>query len=266
MGCGFSTRDDLACWFGNLSAFIYFLCNFPQLYLNFKRRSTKGFSNTFVIMKIFGLSFLVANSAVEELPFPIQLAGILLLFTSVISTIQIAVYNRYYSFLLWLSLPFIVLIISYSCPNTIEYSKWINPAISLISYIPLLSTCISERTTYGISVFAQHLNFIGSIFGLLMCQISSFCGFVNWVFYFIGIVQASLVYFVALYFGEMRLFDSANNDAGPNADMLNLMHSVSEQTNSISQIDNSNQDIIDINVEESENEKKSDNEVEKTGV
>ena len=136
MGCGFSTRDDLACWFGNLSAFIYFLCNFPQLYLNFKRRSTKGFSNTFVIMKIFGLSFLVANSAVEELPFPIQLAGILLLFTSVISTIQIAVYNRYYSFLLWLSLPFIVLIISYSCPNTIEYSKWINPAISLISYIP----------------------------------------------------------------------------------------------------------------------------------
>lgn len=213
----FSTRDDFACLFGNLAAFIYFLCNFPQLYLNFKRRSTKGFSNTFVIMRVFSLSFLVANSAVEGLPFPIQLSGILLLFTSIVSTIQIAIYNRYLLFLFWLTLPFYIMFISYNWPHTIEYTKWINPIISLLSYIPLLYTCISAQTTFGISVFAQHLNFIGSVFGLLMCKISNFCGLVNWIFYLIGIIQASLVYCVAIYYGEMRIFDSSKEATKENS-------------------------------------------------
>lgn len=213
MGCIYSTSDDIAALFGNLAALIYFLCNFPQLYLNFKRHSTKGFSNTFVILRVFSLSFLVANSAVEQLPFPIQLSGILLLFTSIISTIQVAIYNRYLVFLLWLTLPFYIMFISYTWPDTIEYTKWIHPVISLISYIPLICTCISAQTTNGISVFAQHLNFIGSVFGLLMCKISNFCQIVNWIFYFIGIIQASLVYCVAIYFGEMRLFDSSKENS-----------------------------------------------------
>ena len=247
MGCGFSTRDDLACWFGNCAAFIYFLCNFPQLYLNFKKRSTKGFSNTFVVMKVFALSFLVANSAVEDLPFPIQLSGFLLLFTSVISAIQISVYNHYFKFLLWLTLPFIITFISYTWPSTINYTKWINPIFSLVSYIPLLYTCISARTTYGISVFAQHLNFIGSLFGLLMCQISSFCGFVNWVFYSIGIVQASLVYSVAFYFGEMRLFDSSEDNDDENEALVDNI-----QPSNMLKLDDISQDILEINVEDSE--------------
>lgn len=200
--------EDFASLLGNLAAITYFLCNIPQIYLNFKRRSTKGFSNTFVIMRVFSLSFLVSNSAVEKHPFPIQLSGILLLFTSIVSAIQIAIYNRYFVFLLWLTVPIYVMFISYSWPTTIEYTKWINPTISLVSYIPLLYTCIISQTTNGISIFAQHLNFIGSLFGLLMCQISDYCLLVNWVFYFIGIVQASLVYCVALYFGEMRFFDT----------------------------------------------------------
>lgn len=202
------TRDDIASLFGHLAAIFYFLCNIPQLYLNFKRHSTKGFSNTFVIMRLFSLSFLVSNSSVEKHPFPIQISGILLLITSIVSAIQISIYNRYFIFLMWLTLPIYIMFISYSWPTTIEYTKWINPVFSLVSYLPLICTCIKARTTAGISVFAQHLNFIGSLFGLLMCNISEFCLNVNWMFYFIGIFQASLVYAVAICFGEMRFFDS----------------------------------------------------------
>lgn len=211
--CGHSTVADFACWLGNAAALVYFSCNFPQLYINFRRRSTVGFSSTFVVMKLFSISFQVANAAVKNSPFPIQLSGILLLLTSDIYVLQVSFYNHNKPFLLWFLMSFAVFFISYTWPSTITLTQWILPSFSLISYIPFLYTCYTAGTTLGISVFAQHLNFLGSILGLLMCLLAHTCTFVNWCFYLIGVIQASMVYIVAIHFHEMRFFDSVHQES-----------------------------------------------------
>ncbi|OHS99149.1 PQ loop repeat family protein [Tritrichomonas foetus] len=207
-GCGFSTIYDLSCWLGNLSALTYFLLNFPQLYMNFRRRSTRGFSSLFVLLRLFSISFHLANNTVLRAQFPVLLSGFLLLLTTILYVLQIAFYcenNRL--FLLWLIMPFVIFYISFSFPHTIVFTQWIMPSVSLISYIPLVAACFQSGTTYGISVFSQHLNLLGSIFGILMCLVGQMCSNSGLSFYLIGVSQALIVYTAAAYFGEMRFFD-----------------------------------------------------------
>ena len=141
VGCGFSTIKDVACWLGNFSAVVLFMCNIPQLWLNFRRRSTRGFSSTFVIIKLVSYSFQLANSSISKSSFPILFTGFLLLLTDLLYIIQIAFYNKNKKFMLWFLLMFLIFFVAYEWPQTAMYTQWIMPFISLLSYIPLLYTC-----------------------------------------------------------------------------------------------------------------------------
>jgi len=54
--------DEFAHVLGILSSICFALQYLPQAYLNFKRKSVKGFSTVGIIIKLIGASFLLLNS------------------------------------------------------------------------------------------------------------------------------------------------------------------------------------------------------------
>ena len=64
----------------------------------------------------------------------------------------------------------------------------------------------------GVSLFGQHLNFLGGILGLYMCSITTSCNDIGWLFYVISVGQSLTVFTLSIYYNEFRIFDKVNND------------------------------------------------------
>lgn len=115
-------------------------------------------------------------------------------------------------YLLWILFPIIPLVLARLWPWTIAYTNSIKPIGQIMSHVPQVIECIKLRTTLGISMSSQHLNFLGGAMGLLMCIIIPPIYKTTYLIYFNSVFQAVSIYAIALYYRE-PLFPSFGKES-----------------------------------------------------
>lgn len=205
--CGFDYPNGIACWMGNIASFCFFIVYIPQFLLNEKRKSVTGFSLSSTAFKLVGSSFLCVNSLFNGSGFPVFLYGFLNTFQHALFLVQFFRYSTSKSALLYMLIPVIPYILAKYFPKTMKYTDLVKPICQVVSHIPQLAQCIRLHTTTGCSMMGQHLNFIGSIFGIIMCYLENEESLKTWVIYFNSGFQAISMYLVAIWYHEMRFFD-----------------------------------------------------------
>ena len=142
--------DPFASFCGTAAAVSFFLVQIPQIYLNFMRKSTVGFSWEAIIIRTFGISFHVVNGIVAAMNFPLLLTGFLLLTEMFVILAQFALYREDRRFYIAFLIPIVPVMMSLIWPVTMEYTNYINPITQIACYIPFLYECVRVGTTHGI--------------------------------------------------------------------------------------------------------------------
>jgi uncharacterized protein with PQ loop repeat len=189
-GCGFDYPFGIACWLGNIASFAFFVVYVPQFVLNFRRKSCKGFSLQSTAIKLIGSSFLCVNSLFNNSGFPVFLYGFLNTVQHIGFLVQFWIYGGS-CFTMCLSLiPFIPLCICMAVPRLIPFTDLVKPFCQIASHIPQLRQCLKMRSTIGVSMFGQHLNFAGCVLGCWMCALLNEQSMKTWVIYVNSGLQA----------------------------------------------------------------------------
>lgn len=115
-------------------------------------------------------------------------------------------------YLLWILFPTIPLVMAKLWPQTIIFTNSIKPIGQIASHVPQVIECFKLRTTLGISMSSQHLNFLGGLMGLIMCYIIPPISRTTYVIYFNSVFQAVSLYGIALYYRE-PLFPSFGKES-----------------------------------------------------
>lgn len=205
---------------GYISAGLYFFVDVPQIYINFATRSTEGFSALAIFIRCVGNSFNLALCYFEKRSLEIALPSIILLFVHLIQIFQFFITRKKKFYLLLYAIPIAATLLSFFLPSISIATRYFNSASQIMCSIPFYYTCISLRTTLGISLFSLHLYFIGSIFGLLMCMINCQTDSIVWMFYFIAIIYSVFGFGLAMIYDEYRIFDTATKH--PKRDVIKL--------------------------------------------
>ena len=202
------------------------------MWLNFKRKSVRGFSTTGIVIKLVGASFLFMNAYMTGELISVVLYGLFNVLQHSIFMIQFSMYPSNNSspnngqgvnlvenalkddnkhtfkleaverkkYLIWLAFPLLPFMIATIAPKTIAATNMIKPITQVFSHLPQLQLCYQLKTTQGISMLSQHLNFIGGIAGLTMCFIIEPLFFTTYLLYLFSILQAVSLYAMALYY------------------------------------------------------------------
>jgi hypothetical protein len=115
-------------------------------------------------------------------------------------------------YLLWILFPLVPMAMASMWPGTIIYTNSIKPIGQIMSHIPQVIECFRLRTTLGISMSSQHLNFVGGACGLLMCLILPPVYKTTYLIYFNSVFQAVSIYAIAAYYAE-PLFPSFGKES-----------------------------------------------------
>lgn len=203
--CKGSGFQGFGCVMGDLAALLFFAVQIPQIIQNHKRKSMEGFSPVFVFVRLLGLSFHVVNGIIEKITFPLIFASSLLLIEFLIFIYQFAVYENNKKYFLGFLIILPAIVISPAFPITLVVTDLINPVSQIACYYPLVMECIRTKSTRGVSLIGQHLNFSAAVFGLLMCTASVSCDGLGWVYYLISLGQSVTVYSLAIYYDEFKI-------------------------------------------------------------
>jgi hypothetical protein len=210
------TRDEYSVIFGDLSSFCFFLVYIPQFIFNLRRRSVVGFSLSSTVLKLVGSAFLFVNSVYKEASFPYILYGLLNTIEHILFLFQFLLYGHQTKPLLFVATPLVPWFICEYFPEFIKYTDLVKPLTQLISCFPQLYACMDIQTTMGLSMYGQHLHFVGSVFGFMMLLLQQNFSFVAWFLYGNSFFQAYSVYVLAAWYGELRWADAphvAKDDA-----------------------------------------------------
>lgn len=191
---------------GYLATISFAIQYIPQAYLNYKRKSVKGYSPIGVTIKLIGASFLAINSILLKEMIPICLYGILNVSQHLFFMIQFAIYDndrRYYSFFL---LPIFAFLLGTLLPSSIPYTNSLKPISQFLSHLPQLYLSYKKKTTEGVSLTTQHLNMIGGVCGLFMYSIVEAKTYSTVLMYWSSLFQAISLYIFAIYFDGWMSF------------------------------------------------------------
>lgn len=194
---------------GLLSSICFGLQYLPQTYLNFRRKSVKGFSTLGIIIKLAGASFLLVNSFLVGEAFPVIFYGLINVVQHSIFILQFSMYpsdvHARENFFHWLLFPIIPYFIGVYSPDSIVITNNIKPITQVLSHLPQLKVCIDIRTTAGVSMMSQHFNLVGGVLGLSMCLFIPPIS--NQVYFIYGnsVMQALSIYALYVYYDYYAL-------------------------------------------------------------
>jgi len=190
----------IAKYFGIFSSICFALQYLPQTYLNFQRKSVKGFSTLGIIIKLFGASFLLVNSYLNGETFPVIFYGLINVIQHSIFILQFFFYTSESNYLQWLLFPAIPYLIGKFFPESLPFTNTIKPITQILSHLPQLKVCYDIKTTSGVSMLSQHFNIIGGILGVYMCFVIPPVSAMTYLIYFNSIFQAVSLYALAIYY------------------------------------------------------------------
>eukprot|EP01120_Amphizonella_sp_Union-15-10_P012288 TRINITY_DN5432_c0_g2_i1.p1 TRINITY_DN5432_c0_g2~~TRINITY_DN5432_c0_g2_i1.p1 ORF type:complete len:236 (-),score=21.80 TRINITY_DN5432_c0_g2_i1:78-785(-) len=197
----------LAYALGIFASFCFTFQYIPQAVLNYKRKSVRGFSTTGIIMKHVGASFLLVNSYLQEETLAVICYGLVNVIQHSLFMFQFSIYGSEEKpgskkYLLWLFFPLVPLLLGLFYPITMTGTNSMKPITQVLSHIPQLVECVKLKTTRGVSLPTQHLNFLGGIAGLYMCFVIPPVATTTYLIYLNSIFQALSIYFLAHYYSE----------------------------------------------------------------
>jgi len=194
------TPTLVAHYFGIVSSICFGIQYLPQTWLNFRRKSVKGFSTHGIIIKLFGASFLLVNSYLNGETFPVICYGLVNVIQHSIFILQFYFYTQESNYLQWLLFPAIPFLIGKNWPETLVFTNTIKPITQILSHVPQLKVCYDLQTTSGVSITSQHLNLVGGLLGMYMCYIIPPVSTMTYLIYVNSIFQALSLYAMALYY------------------------------------------------------------------
>eukprot|EP01114_Cavostelium_apophysatum_P015047 TRINITY_DN4027_c0_g1_i3.p1 TRINITY_DN4027_c0_g1~~TRINITY_DN4027_c0_g1_i3.p1 ORF type:complete len:247 (-),score=42.78 TRINITY_DN4027_c0_g1_i3:227-967(-) len=218
----FLVSSEFAKLLGFLSTICFTLQYLPQIFLNFSRKSVKGFSAIGIIIKHVGASFLFVNSLWSGEVLAVVLYGLFNVVQHSMFMFQFAYYPHLEDgpnneevkivrtpsqekafkekYLLWLMFPAVPAVLAAIAPSTMKLTNSVKPITQVLSHLPQLRVCYELKTTNGVSLTSQHLNMIGGICGLYMCWIVPPVSWSTYIIYFNSILQAGSLYAMAFYY------------------------------------------------------------------
>jgi len=207
---------ETAKFLGLIATICFSLQYLPQTYLNWKRKSVVGFSAPAIVLKLFGGCFLFINAWVTGEAYPVVLYGLCNTVQHSYFMFQFFWYKKETNstkYLLFLAFPLIPIFLWLTIPSSIVYTNSFKPISQVISHFPQLVLCYQKKTTSGVSMHSQHLNFTGGLAGLIMCFVLTPKANTTYLLYFNSIFQAlSLYYFAAIYDGVAAIFGCEKRD------------------------------------------------------
>ena len=220
--CDFSYPKGFACWLGNIASILFVVVYVPQFRLNFKRKSVEGFSLPSVILKYLGNAFLFVNSTFHGSAIPILLYGGLSLIIQFGFLIQFYQYKNDLLALFFTAIPIIPYFINIAFPSLVTLTDSIKPITQILSLGAQVVKCVKLKTTFGISIFGQHMNVLGAFLGFIMCIVIGPMPLSTWLIYINSLLQGISFYVLALMYHEMRFCDSTETKETP-PDELSLI-------------------------------------------
>jgi uncharacterized protein with PQ loop repeat len=225
----FATNELLAHTAGVFSSLCFLLQYVPQIVWNYSRKSVRGFSAVGIIMKLVGASFLLINALLTGENSAVVLYGLCNVVQHSIFMFQFSTYThddshksegdlkelpqqsekgsvkeafteRKEQFLAWLFFPILPIFMGFYFPETMYFTNSIKPFTQVISHLPQLKVCWQLKTTNGVSLTSQHLNFVGGIAGLYMCLVLPPVHSTTYLIYVNSILQALSLYALAVYY------------------------------------------------------------------
>ncbi|KAN0023350.1 hypothetical protein ACTFIU_011520 [Dictyostelium citrinum] len=184
---------------GILSSILFGVQYLPQMYLNFKRKSVQGFSSSGIIIKLVGASFLFVNSWLTGESMPIVFYGLINVFQHTIFMFQFSIYDTVKGatkYLPWIGFPIIPFLIGLQYPSTMFITNSFKPITQLLSHLPQVILCYQSKSTTGVSLPSQYLNFIGGIAGVIMCLIIPPISTLTYLIYVNSVIQAISLFFM----------------------------------------------------------------------
>ncbi|EGC29459.1 hypothetical protein DICPUDRAFT_42859 [Dictyostelium purpureum] len=141
----------------------------PQMMLNYRRKSCQGFSSSGIIIKLIGASFLFINAWLTGETLPIVFYGLINVLQHTIFLFQFSIYDSLASrkYLPWIGFPIIPFLIGIQFPYTMFITNSFKPITQVLSHLPQVALCYQSKTTNGVSLPSQYLNFIGGIAGVI---------------------------------------------------------------------------------------------------
>ncbi|EFA78566.1 transmembrane protein [Heterostelium album PN500] len=171
---------------GVMSSVCFGLQYVPQMYLNYNRRSVQGFSLHSIVIKLIGAAFLLVNSS---------LTG-----DSVNRTLP------------WIAFPVVPYLIGYLYPSTMckyqgitDITNSVKPITQLLSHLPQMIVCINSKTTIGVSLPSQYLNFVGGVAGVIMCVGIPPKSTLTYFIYINSVWQAISIFIMYFYYDYRKL-------------------------------------------------------------
>lgn len=208
-----SVPSDLALFIamsmGAVSSLCATLQYLPQLHLNYTRRSTAGFSGKSIAIKMVGSAFHFANTFLLREAWPTVLYGFSNVLTHCLFMYQFATYGQspVHAYLYFCLVPFVPLFLGVLAPGTLSFTNIIKPVAQIVSHVPQILLSIEKRSTQGVSLNSQWLNFISGITGLYMCSVIPPVSRTTYLIYLNSLLQAISLFLVAWYYdGPQRIF------------------------------------------------------------
>jgi uncharacterized protein with PQ loop repeat len=208
------THGQLVAVLGTISTLCATVQYLPQLWMNYSRRSTAGFSPRSIIIKLVGASFQCANTYLMHQPLATFFYGFFNLVTHCAFLLQFSIYPGDNpeaprpNYLLYCLFAIVPLLIGWVFPATLALTSAIKPLSQIFSHIPQLMLSIEKRSSVGVSVNSQWLNIVCGISGLWMLAIlETPVAATTWMIYWNSLLQALSLFAVAVYYdGPRRLF------------------------------------------------------------
>ena len=198
----------LACWLGNIAGITGFIENIPQIILNFRRKSLKGFSALSVIIRIFSTTFTIMTRVLYKPHVSILFSACLVQFENFIVIVQFLIYEKQKWCWTGFIAPLPGILISLLWPASFLFTQYV-PAICLVlNFIPFYITILRAHTTMGISMIGLTIGYIAAGLGILSCSIQCTCDTISWIFYLSDVIICDIIYVTAMAFGEFRVIDS----------------------------------------------------------
>jgi hypothetical protein len=194
--CGFDYPHGIACWCGNVASLLFFIVYVPQFILNYSRKSVQGFSLSSTVIKLLGSSFLFVNSLFNNASLPVFLYGFLNTVQHVAFLVQFWLYTRSFRPLLFIIIPVLPYLICTFLPQLIPWTDFVKPICQVASHLPQMETCIRLKTTLGVSILGQHLNFAGGVLGCIMNFLNDEKSAKIWIIYLLSGMQAYFCFLI----------------------------------------------------------------------
>jgi len=189
---------------GIISGILFFYVGIPRIIKNYKKKSVLSESLTDVIINILYYLVFLRFGICFNFEFPFIIGIFLQFCIYYVLIFQFCIYSSYKYFFFNL----LLLILFVPLKSSVFYFIIVLELVSLVHFMYFF---IKSKSTLEISLFGEHISFIGGIYGFYSCAVSTDGINNGWVFYSYFIFRSAFVIFASIYYNEYRIYEDISS-------------------------------------------------------